>query len=91
MVCQVDNKNTFATEEPYTQKCEACSLYVKVYKLRSCEDRFKWCDENGIDLFKEFRELDKIAKFQSGEAAVLPKTSLAKQNSTPKKPTRRGR
>ena len=92
MICQVDNKTTFQQEEPYTVMCEACSLFCKVYKYRSCEDRFKWCNENNIDIFEEYRQIDKLAASQMGVSGNAPPPPSKVIDSTiPKKPSRRGR
>jgi len=92
MVCKPDDKLVFQEEEFYTAFCEICGCWTKIYKFRSCEARLKGLEEKGIDPFKELRELEKLASYQTGERSLLPTSNSEKEKSAPsKKPSRRGR
>ena len=62
----MDNKKVFTEEQHYTTKCEACNLFCKIDKYRSCEARHRWNSENGIDVFAPLAALDNMARAQQG-------------------------
>ena len=87
-VCIVDNKTCFEAEQPYTVKCEACNLWCKIFKYRSCEDRFEWNAQQGIDVFKDVKEIERLSNSQQG---IGGKSIQKPGEKSTKKPTRRGR
>lgn len=88
MVCKPDNNLVFEEEEFYTAFCDVCNCWVKIYKFRGCEERHKALEAKGVDIFKELREIEKIASFQMGEA---PSILSSQKPNKPTKPSRRGR
>lgn len=91
MVCKPDNNLVFEEEEFYTAFCDVCSCWVKIYKFRSCETRHQKLIENGVDVFKDLRELEKLASYQTGQSAALPPAKVDKSKAPSPKPSRRGR
>lgn len=93
MVCTKNNNTHFENYQDYTSFCETCNLHVKLYKFRSCEIRHQKLAEQGIDVFKEAKELEKIVGIQVGQQTQMPANLISKQSTTqPKKnPSRRGR
>lgn len=94
-MCEIDRKTVFEEEQFYTIKCEACGKFCKLYKYRSCQERFQWNSDNGLDIFKEYRQLEGQAFAQMGISP--PNTirssdvSSENQNNKSKKNNRRGR
>lgn len=74
MICKIDDKKTFAEEQDYTVKCEACNLWCKVDRYRSCEERHAWNKEQGVDVFRSLSAIDRLAQVQQGvsDSATLP-------------------
>jgi hypothetical protein len=92
MTCTPDNQTKFETEQVNTKKCEACGLFVKIFKYRSCEERFKWNENQGVDVLKPIREAERAAAFQTGKVNTANLVGPdSKDTKSPKKPTRRGR
>lgn len=86
MTCTPDNKTKFETEQDYTVRCEACNLFVKLYKYRSCEERFEWNAKQGVDVFQTVKEIEKL----SGSLPAKP-AKVSKEKKDPNKQNRRGR
>lgn len=91
MTCKPDNEKTFTTEQPYTKKCEACSLFCKIWHYRQCTDRFAWNEDQGVDVFKEVRDQEKAAAYQMGQTASTPKKEKKPGEKTPQRHNRRRR
>lgn len=90
MNCTSNNQTHFNNEQDYTAFCEVCKLHVKVFKFRSCEIRHEALQKQGIDVFKEAKELDKVIGYQMGQQ-ISPTNTGTTPISAKKTITRRGR
>ena len=87
--CIPDEKEVFKEKKIYTEFCSVCECYVKLYKFRGCEKRHDELKKQGVDVFAEIREKDKIAAYQMGISPKKPSGKATPQKK--KKSRRRGR
>lgn len=81
--------SAFEEEQPYTMFCEACQLWAKIPKYRSCPKRHAYLLSQGVDVFAPINVHSRVASAQQGVGNRVGTTVEAIDN--PKKQSRRGR